>query len=86
MIYKGTYTTVQVTKKIGFLTTSYAAVVAGELAYTDIISVKVEGETYNIILNGTPGDRLVNYANNIGMLLFKRELGSGKSVSVIYQK
>lgn len=85
MIYTGTYKTVQITIRAGFITTSYAIVAASELAFVDMLSVKVEGESYDITQTGNPDNRLVKYASNVGMLLFQVGLGKDKSVSVIYQ-
>lgn len=86
MIHTGTYKS---SFKLGLGTfpdiTLYPSVVNHELAYTDLIAVHVEGEQFDIIRTGTPGNRKVLYKRSLGALMFDINMGT-KSVFVIYQR
>jgi hypothetical protein len=86
MIYTGTYKTI-VFKPVWLgITTFYTAASTPELAYTDVVSVKVEGDTFDIISTGLPSGTECLFVKFGGILIFDRNLGKDKNVFVIYQR
>lgn len=90
MITTGTYLSNKKAKP-KLTPTICTAVIASELAYVDIITVKVEGVTFDIIRSGLPGNRQVlsqttggGLFNPTGVLYFDISLGT-KNVFVMYQ-
>lgn len=84
MIYEQYYTTTSKFFVVGFAFIQFPVVEASELAYTDILLVKVNGESFDIITTGNPSNRKVRYRSGQGILQFDRNMGVSE-VFVIYQ-
>lgn len=56
------------------------------IAYVDLIAVKVEGTEYDIIYEGTPTSRQARYDETLGALFFVAPINPNAKVFVIYQR
>ena len=82
MIYTATYKTRF--RQLGQLGSITTVVEAAELAYVEIISVKVDGYAYDIVYTDNPTTRQVLYQPWSGRLIFGAQHGK-VTVFVIYQ-
>lgn len=87
MIYSGTYKARIASRKVGLIFKNYDAVINSELAYADIIAVKVDGMTYNIKNTGEPSSRVaISEAATGAILLVRGTTNFSTSVFVMYQR